>query len=410
MKKVLLLIALTSLLTACKFNDVTLCKGSLDNSQAIPMSELIIPLKSIEYSSVVGKELVFSMDGGFAAQVPFPQELLMFRLKRMATNNKITLIASEQTSYINDWNFYAAEKIFSGKAFDRRKERENYLKNNFGEASEAMAEYFRISERQIFCVGATCGTGTPSYPTVAEISKDDFLSDLETALQEALKVASSEKCRKAVEKELKFFHNYRQKLLLELDKNIRRAYANSGEKYEFSALYGDKADIETCFELKADENYLILTLTANETAPAEKRISKVQKRDFANMWAEDGFEFFLIPNKDVPNEGWQFIVNSRGSLWDARHSKVGSCDMTWSAENARVDFVELNGAWQATLTIPWSDLGFKEMPKQEFLANIYRNRAVHGVARKSFAWSPIYLGAYYQPGKFGRFIWDEVKK
>ena len=410
MKKILLLIALTFLLSACKFNDVALCKSSLANSQAIPMSELIIPTKSIEYANMVGKNFVFSMEGGFASQVPFPQELLMFRLKRMATNNKITLIASEQTSYINDWNLFAAEKIFSGKKFDRRKERENYLKQNFGEASKEMAEYFRISERQIFRVGATCGIGTPSYPTVSEICQDGFLNDLEAALQEALKVASSEKCRKAVEKELKFFRNYREKLLLEVDKNIRRAYANDAKKHEFTTLYGDKANIKTLLELKADENYLILTLTASENAPGEKRISQVRERDFANMWAEDGFEVFLIPDKNVPNKGWQFIINSRGSLWDARHSKVGSCDVSWSADNARVDFAELDGAWQVTLTVPWSDLGFQGMPKQEFLANVYRNRAVHGIARATFAWSPIYAGAYYQPKKFGRFIWNEGEK
>lgn len=402
MRKLLMLSGALLLLAGCKSN-FTLLKSIPQGKNATPLTDLTISSKEVNRDS----ELIFTLDTIFNSSFPCPQDLLLLNLKNYPT---VSLVCNDDSSYITKWNLYAAKKIFSQEKFDRKQERKLFIEKNFGKASSAMEEYFRILERQIFSAGATSAIGTPSYPTAMEICRDGFLDELEMCLNQAMTLADTPKSQEAIKKELQIFAEYRQNLLNDVDKNIKRAYANSSQKSEFSSLYGDKADLKTTLELKADEKYLILTLIADEPADKSKKISQVRPRDYASMWAEDGFEIFLVPNQEKTNEGWQFIVNSRGSLWDARHERVGSCNVSWNAENAKVDFNELENAWQITLSIPWSDLGFDKLPEKPFLANVYRNRAVQGIARKSYAWSPIYTGAYYQVQKFGFFIWNKEKK
>ncbi len=390
------------LLAGCRSNS-NIVKTLPQGKNAIPLTDLTIENRQFDKKS----ELIFTLDSVFKSVLPCPQDLLLLNLKNYPN---VLLVCNNDSSYVAKWNLYAAQKIFSQENFDRKKERKLFIEKTFGKASSAMEQYFRILERQIFSAGATSAIGTPSYPTAMEICRDGFLDELEKCLNQAMIIADTLQAQKAVQNELLIFAEYRQNLLNDVDKNIKRAYANNSQKSEFSSLYGDKSDLKTTLELKSNEQYLILTLVADEPADKSKKISQVRPRDYASMWAEDGFEIFLVPNPEKANDGWQFIVNSRGSLWDARHEKVGSCDVSWNAENAKVDFAELEGAWQITLSIPWSDLGFDKIPQKPFLANVYRNHAVKGLPRKSYAWSPIYTGAYYQVQKFGFFIWDKVEK
>ena len=367
-----------------------------------PVSTLSIPGTAEKYAALPPAERIFSLEQSLAGGMPAPMDILLVQLAKQFPEQKIILTCSSSGSIVDTWNRYAAEKIFSGKHFDAAGERAGFLTAEFGPAAVEMAEYFRLLERRITAAGALSGIGRPSVPQLCDIYDRDFLDSLEKILS----VAAAKHDNELIRQEQFFFAQKKVEIIAQLTANIKKVYANSGKSSEFSSLYGDPADIKTTLQVDADDKQLMLTMTAAEPAAPELKISKPRPRDFADMWAEDGFEVFLIPDPAAPQNGWQFIINSRGSLWDARHTRVGACDMSWSAPNARVKFAELDKGWQVTLIIPWQDLGFPRMPAAPFLANIYRNRAIRGIGRTSYAWSPIYAGAYYQPAKFGKIIWQ----
>lgn len=410
MKKILMLLSATLVFCGCAVKNSSETELKTVDSNAIPLVNLSIYGNFENYLNSEEEKITFTMDKGFANEMIVPMDLLIELIYSKNQLGKISIVGNKNESVVNEWNLYALSKISTGKKFDRKSERTKFLKEKFGSSAICMEEYFRLLERQIIACGALSGIGTPSTPGAEEICQNNFLKELNSILKKALRVTADKKVKSLIQREQKILKKYQKLLTQTIRKNIRRAYANSGKKTEFSTLYGDKADLKTTLELMSDKENLTIILTADEPADPAKKISKVQARDYANMWAEDCFEIFLVPDKKEPQNGWQFIVNSRGSLWDARHSQQGQCDVKWSADNAKVDFAELGGAWQIKLIIPWKDLGFETMPKQEFLANIYRNRAVNGEARNSYAWSPIYAGAYYQVPKFGRFIFGGKKK
>ncbi len=381
-----------------------------ERMEKIPLAVLSIPGYMEKYIAEPQKKLFFTAEKGFAGEMPAPQDLLIEVLLNHFDSEKIALECSGKGSAVNSWNRYAAEQQFSGKNFDRKAERKVFLEKKFGSAASAMSEYFRLLERRMLSAGALSGIGRPSYPDAGVICEGKWLDLLEEKLASATKAADSQSVRDAVETERLVFEKYRGKLLRQIDKDLRRVIANSGKSSAFSSLYGDKADIAATLELKADERHLILILTASEPVESEKWVSKPHSRDYADLWMEDGFEVFLIPVASQSEKGWQFIVNSRGVMWDARHSRAGACDPSWNASNARVKFTQLTSAWQVVLTVPWQDLGFSGIPEKPFLANVYRNRVVNGISRKTYAWSPVRPGAYYQPEKFGWFIWHGEEK
>jgi len=410
MKKFLMLLGAIILFCSCTVKNSSETELNSVDSNTIPLVNLSIYGNFEKYLNSEDEKIIFTLDKGFSNEMSVPIDLLIELVYSKNQSGKFSIIGSKNKSVVNEWNLYALEKISTGKKFDRKRERTEFLEEKFGSSSVFMEEYFRILERQIIACGALSGIGTPSTPGAEEICQNNFLKELNSILKKALLANDDPKVKSLIQNEQKILKKYQKLLTQTIRKNIRRAYANSGKKTTFSTLYGDQADLKTTLELMADKENLTIILIADEPADPAKKISKVQQRDYANMWAEDCFEIFLVPDKKSPQNGWQFIVNSRGSLWDARHSQQGQCDVKWSADNAKVEFAELGGAWQIKLIIPWKDLGFETMPKQEFLANIYRNRAVNGEARSSYAWSPIYAGAYYQVPKFGRFVFGGKKK
>ncbi len=403
-------------LTSLALLGVCACRSHLElrevpddrENKNYPVSTMSIPGTAEKYAALPAAERIFSLEKGLAGGMSAPMDILLIQLAKQFPEQKIILTCGTSGSIIDRWNRYAAEKIFSGKNFDASRERAAFLSEKFGPAADKIAEYFRLLERRTISAGALSGIGRPSIPQLCDVYDRNFLNSLEKCLIDAGNAARLDNA--LIRQEQLFFTRKKTEIIAQLDANIKKIYANSGKTSEFSSLYGDPADIKAALKVDADDRQLMLTLTAAEPAAPERKISQPRPRDFADMWAEDGFEVFLIPDPATPQNGWQFIINSRGSLWDARHSRVGACDVSWSAKNARVQFTELGKGWQATLIIPWQDLGFAQMPAVPFLANIYRNRAIRGAGRNSYAWSPIYAGAYYQPDKFGKIIWQGGKK
>ena len=409
MNKYLLLIIAGMFFAGCR-QTVEIKQISENDSKAIPLLDLAVYQKNAEYTAAAGQDFAFVLNAGFDGGMAAPADILLDTLKKISAVNHVTLIIGGNDGCINQWNLFAVEEYFNSICFDRKQARKDFLREKFGNSAPAMEEYFRVVERQYFSLAGVSGFGTPSYPTASEVCRNGFLKDIEKCLEKALQSADTEEAKNAILKEMQIMKERSRILRDTVKKNIRRVCVNENIESEFLTVYGDKADVKTTLKLEADDKYLKLTLTAEEPIVSRNRISQVRPRDFANMWAEDGFEIFLIPDEKKTSRGWQFIVNSRGCLWDAAHYRRGACDPKWNAENAKVDFSEKQGQWQVILTVPWSDLGFNGMPEKRFLANIYRNRAAHGAARSTYAWSPIYNGAYYQAEKFGYFIWNKEEK
>lgn len=353
------------------------------------------------------ENMTVTLEGGYAPELPAPLDLVLPELKSCLGGRKLTVIRPKGGGIVTEWNLHALTCIFSGKPFPSR---EKFLKARFGAAAPVMGEYFRLLERRIVAAGALCGAGRGLRPAAYDLYSGDFLPALAETLARAEQAADTPETREAVRAERRFFAPRRMAAAKRMEGEVRRLRAGDGAEQSFTDLYGNPADLETAVRLDADGEHLILTLRAAEPAPSERRISQVRPRDYADLWAEDGFEIFLVPDAARPAHGWQFILNSRGSLWDAEHTRTGACDAAWSAPHAAVRFTEGPGFWQAVLIIPWRDLGFSGMPDAPFPANVYRNRAVRGIPRRSYAWSPIYAGAYYQPARFGRFVWREEKQ
>ncbi len=404
-KRYLTSLTLLGLCACC--SNVEFCESS-DSAdvRSYPVSSLAIPGVAEKYAVLPPGGRVFALDKNIAGGLPSPLDNLLVSLAKQFPADKIKITYSSAAGIVDRWNLYAAEKIFSGEKFDCAAARKEFIRQRYGSAAEEINQYFRLLERRITAAGALSGIGRPSVPKLCDIYDRDFLDELTAVLKRA---AAAENNPEIV-REIGFVAAKQRVILAGIEADVKKLYANSGECSSFTTLYGDPADVETTLELGADDYALRLILTAYEAAAPEKRISQVRPRDFADMWAEDGFEIFLVPDPATPNKGWQFIVNSRGSLWDARHTRVGACDPSWSAVNAQVQFSELKNSWQIVLTVPWKDLGFSGRPPAPFLANVYRNRAVRGESRSSYAWSPIYPGAYYQPEKFGKFFWQGEKK
>lgn len=352
-------------------------------------------------------DVIVALDGGYAPELPAPLDLVIPELRSRLGDRRLTVIRPPQDGIVTEWNLYALNSVFSGKTLPSRK---GFLKERFGAAAPAMGEYFRLLERRIVAAGALCGVGRGKRPVAYDLYSGDFLPALAALLADAERLADTAASAETVRKEQRFFASRRRLAEERLEREIRRLRAGEGDEQSFTALYGDPADIGTTVRLTADAEKLTILLCAFEPLPLDRRISQIRERDYPNLWAEDGFEIFLVPDPERPAHGWQFIINSRGALWDAEHTRVGACDAAWNAPHAVVKVTELPDRWQAVLTIPWRDLGLTGKPERPFLANIYRNRAVRGARRRSYAWSPIYGGAYYQPSRFGLFIWREAKK
>ena len=380
------------------------------NCTAIALIELSMPGRLESILNSPAEKIIFSTDSGFAGELPVPLDLFMTLLQQQnPPPGRFTVVAGSQCGIVSSWNNHVANLIFSGRNFDRRAARTAFLQKHFGSAAPQMLEYFRILERHLIANGALSGIGYPSYPDAWMICEYEFFDRLETILDQADKAADSDSARQLVAAEKALVADSRRKLQQNIADNWPTAVANSGKVSSFFTHYGDTPDIRTTLQLEADENNLILTLTAGEPELA-RRVSQIRPRDFADMWAEDGFEIFIVTNPDDLDNSLQFIINSHGSLWDAACDANGVRNVAWSAAHAKVRFNELDHAWQVILTISWSDLGFSGIPDKPFLVNIYRNRIVRGTPHQIYAWSPVGSGAFYQPERFGFFVWKDGEK
>ena len=272
MKKILILLGAISLFCGCAVKKSSEMELKTGDFNAIPLVNLSIYGNFEKYLNSEEEKIIFTLDKGFFNEMSVPMDLLIEFVCLKNQSGKFNIVGSKNESVVNEWNLYVLEKISTGKKFDRKSERIEFLKEKFGSSSVFMEEYFRLLERQIIACGALSGIGTPSTPGAEEICQNNFLKELNSVLKQALRATDDQKVKSLIKNEQKILKKYQKLLTQTIKRNIRRAYANSGKKTKFSTLYGDPADLKTTLELMADKENLTIILIADEPAdPAKKK-------------------------------------------------------------------------------------------------------------------------------------------
>ena len=166
---------------------------------------------------------------------------------------------------------------------------------------------------------------------------------------------------------------------------------------------GETAEVNTlCYSRNDGKNlYLGFVLAEPETG---KLKADASGRDHGKMYLDDGVEIFLMPHPTLPNSGYQFIVNSRGDLWDAKRNENRTIDAKWNS-NAVTAVKVYRNRWVIEIAIPFADIGVT--PGQKIKANFYRNRVLDRKGSVSSCWSPIMTEGHYTPSRFGSLLMEK---
>ena len=300
-------------------------------------------------------------------------------------------------SLVTLWNLRAAVGLFAGEITNRRLAREQFLREVCGEDTSALLEFFRIGERSFLTATALAGlSGRSLQPLPSKVFSQQKLEHLADILDQA----PAENA--LVRAEIARLGQTMERLRQESYASIRRI--SPGQESQFlSGLHGGQPSVRSSVAISVDVERLFVHLEAVEPEMSGRKL-RCTKRD-EPVWEDDCFEIFLLADgTDTPEEGWQFIVNGKGAIWDGRRFRTHD-DATWSAPGARAEVTESPAGWTMHFSVPWNDLGFDKPPVEgHWRANIYRTRRV-GNDIQAFAWSPIENVQYYSPEEFGWIDW-----
>ncbi|MBR4519608.1 MAG: hypothetical protein IKO65_11470 [Victivallales bacterium] len=295
------------------------------------------------------------------------------------------------------WNLRSVIGLFAGEIADRRLAREEFLREIGGNAAEALREYLRIGERSFLTATALAGlTGRPATAAPLQVFSPAELEQLAAALDKAPAGSA------IVQAEAVRFRQLSERLRQQFNDSIRKIFPGQ-EKQFLADLHGGSASVTASVAVSVDAERLYVALEAEEPRMATRR-RKATRRDEA-VWEDDCFEIFLLAeDTDAPTEGWQFIVNCNGAIWDGRRLK-STDDSRWSAPRARAEVTESAAGWAVLFSVPWKDLGLDNPPSGRWRANFYRTRHAAGTTER-MAWSPIEDNQYYCPEGFGWLVWQ----
>ncbi len=349
----------------------------------------------------------------FAGGLPVPLDRLMLVVKRSAqqSGKNFSFTVTDETSLVDKFNIFAAEKITEDADYDPLKAREAFIIKNCGEkAAPHIAAYFRLLERRTLFVFSTTGLLSAKKPLAKDFYDREFFDTLQKFLSDAVTVSKDTPYAAVLEEEYAFFLKRRSGIELSMLNALPRfnaADANAGFQ-ELTGILGDPVSNRSAVQcvLSPDKKFMILRMKADEPAMNKRRISGTG-RDYPSAWRDDRFEIFISPDPEHPENGFQFVITSAEVLWDSRRDGLGyDNDLSWNS-HARLKVVHHPASWEAELIIPLSDFGFTGVPEKDFLINIYRFREVKGAKLEKSAWSPIRHGSNFQPEYFGRITWGK---
>ena len=139
-------------------------------------------------------------------------------------------------------------------------------------------------------------------------------------------------------------------------------------------------------------------------------VATYERRD-EPLWKEDVFEVFLQP-EDTPSVYYEFEVNPKGALFDARVTSpegkraTMSADVSWNCPGYGARVRVRADRWSALVTIPLSPLNSGKDCRR-WRANFYR--IDRGKADEFSAWQPTLADPpdFHVPGRFGLLVLPE---
>ena len=163
---------------------------------------------------------------------------------------------------------------------------------------------------------------------------------------------------------------------------------------------GEKPQVNTLVYSRNDGKNLHFAFVLAEPF-TNKLKAACSRRDDGKMYLEDGVEIFLMPHPNLPKTGYQFIINSKGLLWDARRNEDRTMTVPWNS-NAKVGVKVFKNRWCIEFSVPLQDIGVT--PGQTIKANFYRNRVLDKKGGVSSCWSPIMTEGHFSPSRFGTLL------
>lgn len=121
-----------------------------------------------------------------------------------------------------------------------------------------------------------------------------------------------------------------------------------------------KAPQDTRFKVAHDNNKLYFLIEAQESDPSKLR-AKVTERDKSATANDDCVEVFIDPNRDF-DRFYQFIVNSKGTVYDAEYLQGGIlASKSWNAEGLKIGTAVHEQSFTVELSIPLVELGLENI-------------------------------------------------
>lgn len=318
-------------------------------------------------------------------------------------------------------NLYVTGKLYWDVNQDVDKMLDEYFKLFYGPAEKEMKEFWLLAEKIWTDAGKIKSRLSPTV--VFSKSSLDQLSSLLRQAEKKTKAGTA--YRKRVKLITDEFRAGRRTISQILRKNppvLTVPLTNSpiqvngilSEKIykkftpqAFVDKMGEAAEYKTFLYAAHDAKNLYFAFINYE--PEIKKLRSIcTQKDKGPIWMDDCVEIYLCPNQKNRGECYQFIVNAKGVVWDARYGfkKDGRPEITWNSEIKAATVIQRN-RWIAEIKIPLKDIGGIGAGKY-IIANFYRSRIASG-GQVFSCWSPIVKDQHFTPERFGLLDF-EVKK
>jgi NAD-dependent dihydropyrimidine dehydrogenase PreA subunit len=224
-------------------------------------------------------------------KVPLDRLMLVVKRSAQQSGKNFSFTVTDETSLVDKFNIFAAEKITEDADYDPLKAREAFIIKNCGEkAAPHIAAYFRLLERRTLFVFSTTGLLSAKNPLAKDFYDREFFDTLQKFLSDAVTASKDTPYAGVLEKEYAFFLKRRSGIELSMLNALPRfnaADANAGFQ-ELTGILGDPVGKRSAVQcvLSPDKKFMILRMKADEPAMNKRRISGTG-RDYPNAWRDD---------------------------------------------------------------------------------------------------------------------------
>ena len=309
-------------------------------------------------------------------------------------------------------NLYVTGKLLWNPDQDIKPLLDEYFRLFYGPAESEMRNFWMTAEKARIKAGIKVnGKGRELVPE--DVFTPVVLKIMDESLRQALAKTSPDSVYyKRIKLIAEEFASGRRSLvqLLKKGKQTADVYGPVAQEnvgnavpLRFITKDGEATMESTWLYLGWDARNLYLKFICYE--PEMRKLKAIGKyRDMDNVIADDNIEIFISPNLKNPEQSFQFAVNARGVIWDARYGFGGIMDKSWNAKIKTAVKFERN-RWILNVKIPFSELGINSASSEMALgANFYRSRVCDKKSTTYSCWSPVFEARHYSPHRFGTII------